>query len=84
MRVAGCAAPTSKTSPLRLRFDGVYAGGNYPYGCVENGNLREFYPKLWDLLLFYSDGTECLWLAGGVLFLHIHARFGLHSDGAIR
>jgi hypothetical protein len=54
--LSGCAT-TSHTSPARLRYDGVYIGGDYPYGCVENGNLREFYPELWDFLRFYPDGT---------------------------
>jgi hypothetical protein len=55
--ITGCAAVTSNRPPSKLRFDGVYSGGNYPYGCVVNGSLREFYPKLWDLLRFYPDGT---------------------------
>lgn len=55
--LAGCSETTSPTPPARLRSDGVYAGGKYPFGCVENGNLREFYPELWDLLRFYPDGT---------------------------
>lgn len=54
--IVACTS-SSNQPPARPLYDGVYVGGDYPYGCVVTGTYRATYPERWDFLRFYADGT---------------------------